>query len=119
ENATIINASLVGIARKIMRSIDAALQALGIAAPCYVTQNDGTVATAGFVSGFPVLTFGSGPTNSMRGAAFLTGLEDAIVMDVGGTTTDIGALVRGFPRESSVAVEIGGVRTNFRMPDIL
>lgn len=119
ENATIINASLVGIARKIMRSIDAALQALGIAAPCYVTQNDGTVATARFVSGFPVLTFGSGPTNSMRGAAFLTGLQHAIVMDVGGTTTDIGALVNGFPRESSIAVEIGGIRTNFRMPDIL
>ncbi|MBS0421749.1 MAG: hydantoinase/oxoprolinase family protein [Proteobacteria bacterium] len=119
ENATIINASLVGIARKIMRSIDDALRKLGILAPCYVTQNDGTVATAQFVSGFPVLTFGSGPTNSMRGAAFLTGLEDAIVMDVGGTTTDIGALVNGFPRESSIAVEIGGIRTNFRMPDIL
>ena len=40
-------------------------------------------------------------------------------MDVGGTTTDIGALVHGFPRESSIAVDIGGVRTNFRMPDIL
>ncbi len=40
-------------------------------------------------------------------------------MDVGGTTTDIGALVNGFPRESSIAVNIGGVRTNFRMPDIL
>ena len=40
-------------------------------------------------------------------------------MDVGGTTTDIGALVNGFPRESSIAVEIGGIRTNFRMPDIL
>src|SRR5882757_3540653 len=119
ENATTIHASLVRIASKIMRSIDAALQALGIVAPCYVTQNDGTVATAQFVSGFPVLTFGSGPTNSMRGAAFLTGLEDAIVMDVGGTTTDIGALVNGFPRESSIAVEIGGIRTNFRMPDIL
>ncbi len=55
----------------------------------------------------------------MRGAAFLTGMQDAIVMDVGGTTTDIGALVNGFPRESSIAVDIGGVRTNFRMPDIL
>jgi N-methylhydantoinase A/oxoprolinase/acetone carboxylase beta subunit len=55
----------------------------------------------------------------MRGAAFLTGVSDAIVVDVGGTTTDIGVLVNGFPRESSVAVDIGGVRTNFRMPDIL
>src|SRR2546425_9855664 len=40
-------------------------------------------------------------------------------MDIGGTTTDAGALVNGFPRESSIAVDIGGVRTNFRMPDIL
>src|SRR6185437_7769058 len=102
ENATVINASLNAIARIIMGSIDGALRKLGISAPCYVTANDGTVATSRFASEFPVLTFGSGPTNSMRGAAFLTGLEDAVVMDVGGTTTDI-----------------GGVRTNFRMPDIL
>lgn len=119
ENATIINASLMGIARRIMQSIDGALLEAGVRAPCYVTQNDGTVATSAFASEFPVLTFGSGPTNSMRGAAFLTGVQDAIVMDVGGTTTDIGALVHGFPRESSIAVEIGGVRTNFRMPDLL
>src|SRR3546814_18815609 len=55
----------------------------------------------------------------MRGAAFLTGVDDAIVMDVGGTTCDIGVLAKGFPRESSLSIDIGGVRTNFRMPDIL
>ena len=92
---------------------------MGIRAPLYVSQNDGTLISADYAARYPVLTFGSGPTNSMRGAAFLTGLQDAIVMDVGGTTTDIGALVHGFPRESSIAVDIGGVRTNFRMPDIL
>jgi N-methylhydantoinase A/oxoprolinase/acetone carboxylase beta subunit len=119
ENATIINASLIGIAGRVMRSIDDALAKLGIRAPCYVTQNDGTVVSSSYASRVPVLTFGSGPTNSMRGAAFLTGMQDAIVMDVGGTTTDIGALVNGFPRESSIAVDIGGIRTNFRMPDIL
>jgi N-methylhydantoinase A/oxoprolinase/acetone carboxylase beta subunit len=54
----------------------------------------------------------------MRGAAFLSGLKDAMVVDVGGTTSDVGALTHGFPREASVAVEIGGVRTNFRMPDV-
>lgn len=42
-----------------------------------------------------------------------------MVVDVGGTTSDIGVLVNGFPRQSSVAVEIGGVRTNFRMPDLI
>ena len=68
---------------------------------------------------FPVLTIGSGPANSLRGAAYLTGRDDGIVIDVGGTSTDIGVLVGGFPRESSQAVEIGGIRTNFRMPDIV
>src|SRR5213080_5267624 len=67
----------------------------------------------------PVLTIGSGPANSIRGAAFLTGSSDALVADVGGTSTDVGVLVNGFPRESSQGVEIGGIRTNFRMPDLV
>lgn len=119
ENATIMSAALVGIAGSVVASFGAALRRLAIAAPFYVTQNDGTLITAERASATPVLTFGSGPTNSMRGAAFLTGRADAIVIDVGGTTTDIGVLAKGFPRESSVAVDIGGIPTNFRMPDIL
>ena len=70
------------------------------------------------VSKFPVLTFASGPTNSMRGAAFLTGCKEAIVVDIGGTTTDVGALHMGFPRQAATIVDVGGVRTNFRMPDV-
>ena len=63
---------------------------------------------------YPILTVACGPTNSIRGASYLSSLQNAIVIDVGGTTTD-----NGFPRESSVAVTIGGVRTNFRMPDVI
>jgi N-methylhydantoinase A/oxoprolinase/acetone carboxylase beta subunit len=55
----------------------------------------------------------------MRGAAFLSGREDCAVVDIGGTTADVGMLTHGFPREAAVAVDIGGVRTNFRMPDVL
>ena len=73
---------------------------------------------AEFAEKFPVLTFASGPTNSMRGAAFLSGVADAIVVDIGGTTSDVGSLHKGFPRQATVAVEVGGVRTNFRMPDV-
>ena len=119
ENATILNAALSRMARYVMTSFSAAFAEMGISAPLYVSQNDGTLISAQYAAQYPVLTLGSGPTNSMRGAAFLTGIQDAIVMDIGGTTTDIGALVNGFPRESSIAVNIGGVRTNFRMPDIL
>lgn len=119
ENASILNAALSDLALRITASFEEALRILGIAAPLYISQNDGTLISAAQAAAYPVMTIGSGPTNSMRGAAFLTGLTDAIVMDVGGTTTDIGVLANGFPRESSVAVDIGGVRTNFRMPDIL
>ena len=75
--------------------------------------------TADHVEKYPVMTFASGPTNSMRGAAYLSGEKNALVADIGGTTTDIGMLLNGFPRESSVTTDIGGVRTNFRMPDVL
>ena len=119
ENATILNAALGGLAAKVISSFETALHRLGVRAPLYISQNDGTLISAAQAAAHPVLTIGSGPTNSMRGAAFLTNVSEGIVIDVGGTTTDIGVLTNGFPRESSIAVDIGGVRTNFRMPDIL
>jgi N-methylhydantoinase A/oxoprolinase/acetone carboxylase beta subunit len=119
ENAAILNACLRRLARQTVAAFRRAIGELGITAPLYLTQNDGTLMSADFAEQYPVLTFASGPTNSMRGAAFLSGLKDAMVVDVGGTTSDVGALTHGFPREASVAVDIGGVRTNFRMPDVL
>ena len=119
ENAAIINASLAGLSASFVASFERALAELNIKAPFYISQNDGTLMSAEFVEKYPVLTFASGPTNSIRGAAYLSGLKDALVVDIGGTTTDIGVLVNGFPRESGVAIDVGSVRTNFRMPDIL
>lgn len=118
ENAAIMNASLADMAQRVVNAFKYALDKLNITAPFFISQNDGTLISADYAARYPVLTFGSGPTNSMRGGAFLTGLQDAIVIDIGGTTTDIGALTQGFPRESSLSADIGGVRTNFRMPDI-
>ena len=91
----------------------------GLSVRAYLTQNDGTLMSAEQAVRFPILTVGSGPTNSMRGACALAGLSDALVIDVGGTSADVGILVDGFPRESAAAVEVGGVRTNFRMPDLI
>ncbi len=119
ESAAILNAALHELGERIVDAFTGAIAESGIHAPLYFTQNDGTLMSAEFAKRFPVLTIASGPTNSMRGSAFLSGLSEAIVVDVGGTTTDIGALYHGFPREASLAVDIGGVRTNFRMPDIL
>ncbi len=118
ENAAILNACLGGLAKAIVDSFRKALKEMNINAPFYISQNDGTLMIAEYAEKYPVLTFASGPTNSMRGAAFLSGAKDAMVVDLGGTTSDVGMLLRGFPREASLAVDIGGVRTNFRMPDV-
>ena len=119
ENAAIMNASLAALSRQVVGSFRAALADHGIDAPFYISQNDGSLMSAEAVEQYPVLTFASGPTNSMRGAAYLSDAKDAVVVDVGGTTTDIGVLSNGFPRESAIASDVGGVRTNFRMPDII
>lgn len=119
ENVTLLNACLQDLAKRTTEAFTEALRQSGIAAPLYVTQNDGTIMRAEIARRFPVYSFASGPTNSMRGAAFLSGIENGVVVDVGGTTTDVGYLKDGFPREANAAVEIGGVRTLFRMPDLL
>ncbi|GAB6101429.1 hydantoinase/oxoprolinase family protein [Thermococcus atlanticus] len=119
ENAAILNAAVTKVMKNAVRGFENALEEKGVHAKLYITQNDGTLMSADYAVKYPVLTIASGPTNSLRGAAFLSNEKNAVVVDVGGTTSDIGILVNGFPRESAVAVEIGGVRTNFRMPDLI
>jgi N-methylhydantoinase A/oxoprolinase/acetone carboxylase beta subunit len=119
ENATILNAALAGVAGDVARALGQALAAHNLSPVTFFAQNDGTLMALDHALRYPVLTIGSGPANSIRGAAFLTGRTDALVADVGGTSTDVGVLVNGFPRESSQGVEIGGIRTNFRMPDLV
>ncbi|MEV5325227.1 hydantoinase/oxoprolinase family protein [Nonomuraea sp. N2-4H] len=119
ENATVLNAALYGVAAHVTDALTTALAERGLSARPYLAQNDGTLMTLEHAARLPVSTIGSGPANSLRGAAYLSGVQDAIVVDVGGTSTDLGVLAGGFPRESAAATEIGGVLTNFRMPDIL
>lgn len=118
ENATVLNASLQPLAAHVIEGLSHVLAEAGITAPIYLSQNDGTVMSLAFASEYPIFSISSGPTNSMRGAAFLSGIDDCIVIDVGGTTSDVGLLRGGFPRESPIAVKLAGVRNNFRMPDV-
>ncbi len=119
ENATVLNAALAGVAQHVAEALTDALEAHGISATTFFAQNDGTLMALDYAVRYPVLTIGSGPANSIRGAAYLTGARDALVADVGGTSTDVGVLVSGFPRESAQGVTIGGIETNFRMPDLV
>jgi N-methylhydantoinase A/oxoprolinase/acetone carboxylase beta subunit len=129
ENATVLNAAILAFAKKTIAGFRRAMRQLDLTCPLYVTQNDGTLADAASAAELPVKTFASGPTNSLMGAAYLQGFgqgsssvsdKQVIVVDIGGTTTDVCALLpSGFPRQAPNFVEVGGVRTAFSMPEVL
>ncbi len=121
ENAAGLNACLLDLADTTIDAFSSALDDAGLdeGTRLFLTQNDGTLLTVDEARRHPVLTFASGPTNSMRGAALLAGVEDGLVVDVGGTTADFGALVGGYPRQANAAVDVGEVRTLFQLPDLL
>ncbi|KAF2750801.1 DUF917-domain-containing protein [Sporormia fimetaria CBS 119925] len=122
ENAAILNASILSLARRTIDSFQKPIRALGLKCPIYISQNDGTIMSAAAASNLPIRTFSSSPTNSMRGAAFLVSgqrKEAMMVVDIGGTTTDVGLLLpTGFPRQQAAYSELSGVRMNFPCPDV-
>ncbi|UKZ53158.1 hypothetical protein TrVGV298_006950 [Trichoderma virens] len=122
ENAAILNASILSFARKTIQSFQEPVKKLGLECPVFITQNDGTLLSGEMAARLPIRTFSSGPTNSMRGAAFLVGegLNEAImVVDIGGTTSDVGLLLaNGFPRQQAAYSDLAGVRMNFSYPDV-
>ncbi|KAH8663399.1 hypothetical protein BGZ60DRAFT_470898 [Tricladium varicosporioides] len=126
ENASILNASLRRFARHVIAGFSYAVQKLG-RCNLYITLNDGTLSKASAAAEHPVRCFSSGPTNSARGAALLARTQtqdnsdeqEVLVVDVGGTSTDICTLLKnGYPRQSAAFVKIAGVRTNFTIPDV-
>ena len=86
ENAAILNASILPFARKTIRSFQEPIKKLSLRCPLFIAQNDGTVLLAKEAAKLPIRTFSSGPTNSMRGAAFLVereAREALMVVDIG------------------------------------
>ncbi|KAK1980094.1 hydantoinase/oxoprolinase [Colletotrichum cereale] len=124
ENAAILNGAILRYARRTVSRFRLAMKRLNLACPLFLTQNDGTVLDAASAAKIPIRTFSSGPTNSMRGAAYLAGLDSgadssAIVVDIGGTTSDVGVLLpSGMPRQASAYVTVAGVRVNYSMPHL-
>ncbi|KAK6864378.1 hypothetical protein PG995_000906 [Apiospora arundinis] len=108
--------------RRTIRSFQEPVKALGLKCPVFITQNDGTILSGEMAAKLPIRTFSSGPTNSMRGAAFLVQGEideHIMVVDIGGTTTDVGLLLaNGFPRQQAAYSDLASVRMNFSCPDI-
>ena len=107
----LMNARLTPVISDLIASVDRALSEHGISAPLMIVKGDGTVINEKEAVKRPVETVLSGPASSLTGAKTLTGLKDAVMIDIGGTTTDIGVLRNGFPRLEKEGALIGGRRT--------
>ncbi|HMR29958.1 MAG TPA: hydantoinase/oxoprolinase family protein [Geminicoccaceae bacterium] len=108
---TLLNARLIPEIAALLDAVEAMLAADGIDASLMVVTGDGSLVAADMARARPVETLLSGPAASIVGAAFLAGLDEALVADVGGTTTDIALLRRGRPRLSARGATVGGHAT--------
>jgi len=106
-----LNASLLGILKDFISAVAAAMSRQGIDAPLMVVKGDGTLVNAKAVARRPVETVHSGPAASAVGARFLSGLDRALVIDIGGTTTDMAVIDDGQVSISDIGAKVGQYRT--------
>ena len=107
----LLNARLIGLIDRLIASAGQIMTERGIAAPLMVVRGDGALVSAEFARVRPIETILSGPAASLVGASWLTGRADAVISDIGGTTTDIAILSGGKPRLDPQGAKVGGWRT--------
>ena len=107
----VLNARLIGMIDRLVAACERHLAAVGITAPLMVVRGDGALISAAMVRMRPIETILSGPAASIVGARWLTGADDALVSDIGGTTTDVALLRGGLPEIDPQGARVGGFRT--------
>ena len=108
---TLLNARLVGMIERLIEATKSFLEKNRIDAPLMLVRGDGALVSAKFAAHRPIETILSGPAASLVGAGYLSGLKNAIVSDIGGTTTDVALLADGHPRLDPDGATVGSFRT--------
>src|SRR4051794_36452743 len=108
---SVLNARLIGLIASLIESARRTMADLAIDAPLMVVRGDGSLMAADLAAARPIETIVSGPAASVIGAVHLTGAADAIVADIGGTTTDIAVVRGGVPRLDPDGARVGGFHT--------
>ncbi|HEV7245489.1 MAG TPA: hydantoinase/oxoprolinase family protein [Shinella sp.] len=108
---TLLNARLVSMIDRLIGACEDYLERRGIHVPMMVVRGDGALISAAEARLRPIETILSGPAASLVGARHLTGLDDAVVSDIGGTTTDVAVLDKGRPKLDAEGAVVGGYRT--------
>jgi N-methylhydantoinase A/oxoprolinase/acetone carboxylase beta subunit len=115
---SVLNARLVGHIARLIAAVKRAMLGHGISCPLMIMKGDGALASADSVVNRPIETILSGPAASLVGAKWLSGLDDFIMSDMGGTTTDVGILEKGRPLVAPQGAEVGGWRTMVKAIDV-
>ena len=113
-----LNASLVKIIHDFIAETRNSLTAKGISAPIMIVRSDGTLMTENVARERPIDTILSGPAASILGARHLTHMDDAIILDMGGTTTDIADLNNGKVKLNPNGAKVGGWLTRCKAVDV-
>lgn len=113
-----LNASLLAVLRDFVIAVRRAMEHRQIDAPLMVVRGDGTLMSDEFAARTPVETIHSGPAASAIGGRFLSGLDDALVLDVGGTTTDLALIDGGEVTVSDEGATVGGYETAVSAADL-
>ncbi len=114
-----LNASLLAVLQDFIIAVRRAMERRRINAPLMVVRGDGTLMSDEFAARTPVETIHSGPAASAIGGRFLSGLDNALVVDVGGTTTDIALIVDGQVTVSEAGATVDGYKTAVIAADLL
>ena len=113
-----LNAQLTPQLRHLLDAVQAVLAGSGIAGRLMVVKGDGSLMAVEMALDCPVETILSGPAASVVGARCLTGRDDFVMADMGGTTTDIAVVRNGQPVLSAAGAQIGGWRTMVEAVDV-
>lgn len=103
-----LNGKLIPIIGQLLRSTKEVLREKGIYAPIMIVKGDGTLMTEAMAKERPIETILSGPAASVIGSLALTGRKDGIVVDMGGTTTDIANVSDGAVKIKKEGAKVGG-----------
>jgi N-methylhydantoinase A/oxoprolinase/acetone carboxylase beta subunit len=117
-NTAILNARLLPVIAELMDRIKDMMTAYHIQAPLMVVRADGTLLSETVARRLPVETILSGPAASIWGARFLTGIDNGLVVDIGGTTSDMALIIDGHPSISASGATIADWSTHVRAVDI-
>ncbi len=117
-HTAMLNARIIPKLTKLLLDLEKVLAQRNILAPIVVVKGDGTLMSAAMAKERPVETILSGPAASVAGARHLTGLKDALVVDMGGTTTDTAALVDDAVSVCETGSNVGGHKTHVKALEI-